>query len=124
MRRHVGPMLAIGPGVPTDYMPGEKLVVGVDSHALRSSLLDVASAWHATFGGKVELFEAVTRNAGSAPIGPTADLVTAQQSMPAAAISVVESQDPVRAILDAAASGSVAAELLHHSPTPVLIVSA
>ena len=142
LRRHVGPVLAIGPGVPEDYKPGDSLVVGVDAHAARSSLLDVARSWLTTFGGSVELFEAITRTSASAPVQSTPELQAAHQAIPSAVLSVVESHDPVRAIVDGAATsgsviavsshvrtgieravlGSVAGELLHLSSTPVLIV--
>ena len=61
LRRHVGPVLAVGPGAPDDYELSDNLLVAVDSHSLRTSLLDVARAWMTTFGGTVELFEAMTR---------------------------------------------------------------
>ena len=142
LRRHVGPVLAIGPGVPEDYEWADNLLVGVDSHASRSVLLDVARAWLTTFGGSVELFEAVARSRPSAPIEATPELQAAHRAIPSARLSVVESHDPVRAIVDAAAAsgsviavsshvrtgieravlGSVAGELLHFSATPVLIV--
>ena len=142
LRRHVGPVLAVGPGVPDDYELADNLLVAVDSHSLRTSLLDVAKAWLTTFGGTVELFEAMTRSSASAPIQASPELQAAQQAIPSAVVSVVESHDPVRAILDAAARsgsvvavsshvrtgieravlGSVAGELLRFSSTPVLIV--
>jgi nucleotide-binding universal stress UspA family protein len=143
LRRHVGPVLAVGPGVPDDYEVGGKLLVAVDSHSLRTALLDVARAWLTTFGGTVELFEAVTRSSASAPIQASPELHAAQQAIPSAVVSVVDSHDPVRAILDAATRsgsvvavsshvrtgleravlGSVGGELLRFSSAPVLIVT-
>jgi len=142
LRRHAGAMLAIGPDVPEDYEPGDKLLVAIDEAAMHTSLLDVSAAWQATFGGAVELFEAVSGGSAGAVVEPTAELRAAQASLPTAKVTVVESHDPPRAIGDAAMSsgsvvavaaharrglerlvrGSVTGELLHRATVPLLIV--
>ncbi len=142
LRRHVGPMLAIGPDVPDEYELADKLVVGIDESSLRTSLLDVSIEWQTTFGGTVELFEAITLGSAQVPIEPTAELRAAHELIPAAVMTVVESHDPVRAIGDAAMAsrsviavaghargglqrairGSVTEELLRWSMVPLLIV--
>jgi nucleotide-binding universal stress UspA family protein len=144
LRRHVGPMLAIGPEVPDEYALADKLVVAIDHSSVGTSLLDVSIAWQTTFGGTVELFEAITRDSPQVPIEPTAELRAAHEVVPAAMMTVVESHDPVRAIGDAAMAsrsviavagharsgleravrGSVTGELLHWSTVPLLIVPA
>jgi nucleotide-binding universal stress UspA family protein len=144
LRRHVGPMFTIGPGVPDDYALGDNLLVAVDKSVLRTPLLAAAIRWAATFGGTVELFEAVTRGSSLVPIAPTEELRAARELIPTAALTVVESHDPVRAIGEAAMAsgsviavatrartgveravlGSVTAELLRWSSTPLLIVPA
>jgi nucleotide-binding universal stress UspA family protein len=142
LRRHVGAMLAIGPDVPDDYELADKLVVCIDERSLHTSLLEVSVAWQTTFGGTVELFEAIAGGSAQVPIEPTAELRAAHELVPAAVMTVVESHDPVRAIGDAAMAsrsviavagharsglerafrGSVTGELLHFSTVPLLIV--
>ena len=144
LRRHVGPMLAIGPDVPDEYELGDKLLVAIDESSLRTSLLDVSLHWQTTFGGTLELFEAITLGSAQVPIEPTAELRAAHELVPAAEMTVVDSHDPVRAIGDAAMAsrsviavagharggleravrGSVTGELLHWSTVPLLIVPA
>jgi nucleotide-binding universal stress UspA family protein len=142
LRRHVGPMLAIGPDVADDFEPGDGLLVAIDETSRGTALVSVSIAWQTTFGGNVELFEAITRGSAQAPIEPTAELRATHELLPSAAVTVVESHDPVRAIGDAAMGsgsvigiagharsglervlrGSVTGELLHWSTVPVLIV--
>jgi len=144
VRRHVGPMLAIGPAVADDYELGGTLLVGIDAETVRTSLLDVSLAWQTTFGGTIELTEAVTRDSPEVPLDPTPALQAAQELVPHATVRVLESHDPVRAIGDAAMDsgsvialaahargglerlvrGSVTGELLHWASVPLLIVSA
>jgi nucleotide-binding universal stress UspA family protein len=142
LRRHGGPMLAIGPDVPDDYELGEQLLVAIDEGTVNTALLEVSAAWQATFGGTIELFEAVTRGAGAVAIEPTSELRAAKASLRTARTTVVESHDPARAIGDAAMTsgsviavvghargglervvrGSVTGELLHLAAVPLLIV--
>jgi nucleotide-binding universal stress UspA family protein len=135
-------MLAIGPDVPDDYQLGATLMVAIDEESVHTSLLDAAASWQATFGGTVELFEAVTRGSINVDVSPTDELRAAQALLPTATVTVVESHDPPRAIGDAAMSsgsviavaahargglerllrGSVTGELLHWGTVPLLIV--
>jgi nucleotide-binding universal stress UspA family protein len=143
LARHVGPMLAVGPHVPDAYELSDNLIVAIDEFSIGTSLIDTARAWQETFGGTVDVFEAVTRRSTSVPLEPTAELRRAGQQLPGAVTTVVESHDPVRAIADAAMSsnspiavashargglerlvrGSVSGELLRANATPLLIVS-
>ena len=142
LHRHTAPILVVGPRVDHDAELGDNLLVCVDEFALESSLLEAATAWQQTFGGNIELFEAVVRTAPSANIGPTAELRRAQTRVPSPVTTVIESHDPIRAILDTASAsnsvvalashlrhgiervvlGSVAWEVIRWSPTPVLVV--
>jgi nucleotide-binding universal stress UspA family protein len=142
LHHHSGPVLVVGPRVDHDALLSDNLLVCIDKFALESSLLEVAHAWQSTFGGRVELFEAVVGMASTGRPAPTAELRQAHSLNPTAATTVVESHDPVRAILDAASAsnsvialashlrrgldravlGSVAWEVVRWSPTPVLVV--
>ena len=113
LRRHVARVLAVGPGVPDDYELDDNLLVAVDGHRW-TALLDVAKAWLKTFGGTVELFEAMTRCLLRLRSRQVPSCKPREQAIPSALVSVVESHDPVRAILDTAArSGSVVAVSSH-----------
>lgn len=142
LRHHAGPILAIGPEVADDYELTGTLLVGIDAEAVRSSLLDVSLAWQQTFGGTIELIEAITRSSAEGPVDPTEELHAAQLVVPDAKVTVLESHDPVRAIgnaamdsgsvialagharggLDRVLRGSVSGELLHWASVPLLIV--
>jgi nucleotide-binding universal stress UspA family protein len=142
LHHHLGPVLVVGPRVDHDVALSDNLLVGVDEYALESSLFDVANAWQLTFGGTIELFEAVVRTRPTAKLEPTPELREAQSLAPTALTTIVESHDPVSAILDAASAsdsviavashlrsgveravlGSVAWEVVRWSPTPVLVV--
>jgi hypothetical protein len=74
LRRHVGLMLAIGPDVPDDYQLDDTLIVAIDEESVQTSILDAAASWQATFGGEVELFEAVTRDSINVDVSPTDEL--------------------------------------------------
>jgi nucleotide-binding universal stress UspA family protein len=144
LSRHAGPVLAVGPHVPDAYELSDNLIVAIDEFSIGTSLLDSARAWQETFGGTVELFEAVTRRATSVPIEPTDELRRAEQQLPGATTTIVESHDPVRAIAGAAmisnspiavashargglerlVRGSVSGELLRANATPLLIMPA
>ena len=144
LRQHAGPMFAVGPDVPDDNEPSDHLLVSVDADALHTPLLAVSAAWQATFGGTVELFEAVTKGSAAVEVAPTEELIAAQALLPTAKTTVVESHDPARAIGDQAMSsgsiiavaahargglerlvrGSVTGELLHRATVPLLIVPA
>jgi nucleotide-binding universal stress UspA family protein len=114
VRHHAGPMLAIGPSVTDDYEVGETLLVAIDAAGLRASLLDACTRWRNTFGGNIELFEAVTGPSVDVPLEPTAELQAAVELLPDANVSIVDSHDPVRAIGEAAMpSGSVIAVAAH-----------
>ena len=142
LHRHVGSILAIGPHVPDAYELSDNLLVAIDEFSIGTSLIDASEAWQSTFGGTVELFEAITRRSTSVAIEPTDELRRAQERLPGAITTIVESHDPVRAIGDAAVTsnspvalaahvrgglerlvrGSVSGELVRLNTTPVLIV--
>jgi nucleotide-binding universal stress UspA family protein len=143
VRHHVGPMLAIGPRVTDAYEVGDTLLVAVDAEGLHKSLLDAGSTWQTTFGGNIDLFEAITRPSVDVPLEPTGELQAALELIPNANVSLVDSRDPVRAIgeaamlsesviavaaharsgLDRLVRGSVTGELLRWVDVPLLMVS-
>ena len=142
LHQHSGAILVVGPRVDDDMVLSDNLLVGIDKFAVESSLLEAATAWQQTFDGSIELFEAVVRRKPTAKLGPTPELRQAQALVPSAVTTVIESHDPVGAILDAASAfgsviavashlrrgfdrivlGSVAWEVIRLSPTPVLVV--
>jgi len=144
LRRLARPILAVGPHVDAGITISDTLLVAVDSFSLRTELPSTAAAWRTTFGGSIELFEAVVpaRN-GKAQVPPI-ELREAALAFDNARLTTAESHDPARAIVEAASEsrsvvaidshlrrgleravlGSVAWEVVRFSPTPVLIVPA
>ena len=140
------PILLVGPRAEPDELLGSRLLVCVDDAALNTPILAVAAAWRTTFDGTVELLEAVDDARSPMPptSTPTPALRAAAGSLHDVTTTVVPAHDPVRAIVDAslelgtvvvlashlrrglqrAVLGSVAWEVVRHSPAPVLVVPA
>jgi nucleotide-binding universal stress UspA family protein len=142
LQHHSGPMLLVGPSVDTQGWSGGHLLVCLDDRTEPSVILDMASTWHATFDGAVELLEAVDH-----PPAPGAALTPSLQAVAAgvrdAKVTSVAASDPVRAIVGAATHDSVVVvasrrqhrlrrallggvtwEVLRRSPAPVLVTPA
>jgi nucleotide-binding universal stress UspA family protein len=144
LRRVARPILAIGPSVDPTSAPSDNLLVAVDAFTLKTSLPAAVGTWQASFGGTVELVEAVVPRTNAEAVARPTELGQMSSVFPDARLTTVESRDPARAIIDVAAEsrsviavathlhhgldriilGSVAWEVVRYSPTPVLIVPA
>jgi nucleotide-binding universal stress UspA family protein len=92
------------------------LLVCVDEFAVRQPLLEDADSWVATFGGDVEIFEAVDDlRGGPSAARPSALVRMADGLGPTAATTAVASRDPATAIIEEAARrpGTVIAMASH-----------
>lgn len=112
LHRNRGPLLIVGPRVDTGITLGDDVIVGMDDFARETSLLDVARAWKATFGGNVDVFE--VPNACD-PVDALVD--TARQTR-----GVIAVASHLRRGFDRARRGSVSWDLVRRSPTPVLVI--
>jgi nucleotide-binding universal stress UspA family protein len=141
-----GPVLLVGPRVVPETSTPTRLVICVDDETDVGPLAALAGSWRSTFGGNVEVFEAVapgtvgsTANSGE-PV--TTELKRAIAEIDGATVRWAADRDPARAVLAATdepgtviavhshvrrglarvARGSVAGEVLHSSTVPVLIL--
>lgn len=139
LTRRAGPVFAVGPHFEGDSVKDE-LIVCIDEHSGRTSLLRWAAMWKATFDARVTLLEVVPPTAGPTATATPA-LRDAAAALDGAAMSVLASHDPVAAILDRVATshgvvalasrnqhglrrallGSVAREVVRWSTAPVLL---
>lgn len=132
------PAVLVGPNADLDQVPST-LAVCVDPSGAPDELIDTALAWHEVFGGALRAVEVVEPDGPDRE--PPAELLDAARAL-RAPLRVLPSHDPARALVDLAADrdvllavgshlrrgiarallGSVAIEVVHRSPAPVLVV--
>jgi nucleotide-binding universal stress UspA family protein len=143
LRLHHGPTLVVGPRIEDDLRIARGLLVCDDDFAIHTPLLACALRWQRTFGGPIQLVEVVPDDK-SGTLTTTPALREAMAAAGDAAVHIITSHDPARAIIDEATAtgkivavashlrygveravlGSVTWEVIRFSPTPVLIVPA
>jgi nucleotide-binding universal stress UspA family protein len=132
------PAIVVGPRVDATAVP-DHLLVCIDPGGAHDALLAVASAWHLTFKGTLEVLEVVSETA--AEHGAPAELTVATRVLAPTVVAAPLGHDPVRSILDAVGErpaipavgshlhhgldrvvhGSVAWELIRATTVPVLV---